>query len=121
MVARLRDDYVSGVNVFEQPGEALFGFSKDGRLLGVGGLNRERHPEYADSGRVRRVYVLPDFRRQGIGTTLVRAIIEHGLQHFRRVTCHVGPRESYQFYERLGFQRTLTDDVTHVYHPEQRA
>jgi hypothetical protein len=40
-VDRLVSEYISGVNQFQKPGEALFGVYHDRQLIAVGGLNRD--------------------------------------------------------------------------------
>jgi GNAT superfamily N-acetyltransferase len=116
MIDRLSREYQSGVNRFDQPGEALFGVRDDaGALIAVGGLNAEQHPDFPGAGRVRRVYVHPAHRRKGIGREIVGAVIRRGLKHFRCITCNVGPLEAGRFYESVGFRRVAAISVTHVY------
>ncbi|MCA9053119.1 MAG: GNAT family N-acetyltransferase [Planctomycetaceae bacterium] len=117
MVSRLQADYVSGLNRFDQPGERLFAWIESGRWLAVGGLNIEVHPQFADAGRIRRLYVGPDHRRRGIGRALVGAIVMHGRGAFRQFTCRVGPIQARGFYERLGFLPVAAERVTHVFEP----
>ena len=77
-VARLCEEWVSGVNRFEEPGEALFGVFVGSDLVGVGGLNRQSKA----TGRLRRFYILPAYRRQGWGRCLLRHILTHAADHF---------------------------------------
>ena len=78
-IARFVTEYKDGTNRFALPGEALFGVYDDERLIAIGGLNRDPFLEN-DSvvndgvGRVRHVYVLTEFRRQGVGTLLLESI-----------------------------------------------
>lgn len=39
MLRRLEDNWLSGLNRFDRPGEKLIGASVDGVIVGVGGLN----------------------------------------------------------------------------------
>lgn len=61
-VDRLADDYADDSNRFDKPGEALFGVYADGRLIAVGGLNRDPYLPDANAGRVRHVYVLAAYK-----------------------------------------------------------
>lgn len=71
IVRRLIEEWASGVNRFDGPGEALLGASVGGRLVGVCGLNLDPYAVEAGVGRVRHLYVLSAFRRLGVGRHLV--------------------------------------------------
>src|SRR3954447_15503574 len=66
-VSRLCEDWRSGTNRFDKPGEALFGLSIGEELVAVGGLNRQDE----STGRLRRFYVHPSQRGQGLGSRLL--------------------------------------------------
>src|SRR4051812_2163930 len=66
-VRKLMDDWISGINRFDKPGEALFTVTVDSRVVAVGGLNQDRYVGVPGIGRVRRLYVLEAFRRRGVG------------------------------------------------------
>ena len=68
-VARLAEEWASGVNRFEGLGEALFGLFVGSGLVGIGGLNRQDQK----TGRLRRFYILPAYRRQTVGPLPVGA------------------------------------------------
>jgi len=74
-VRRLADDWTAGTNRFDQPGEALFAAWSAGRPVGVCGLNVDPYILDRGVGRVRRLYVLTEYRRRGVGQRLVRAVI----------------------------------------------
>src|SRR5262249_40244047 len=74
-VRRLARGWATGANRFGPPGEVLFGAWAAGRLVGVCGLNVDPYAGDATVGRVRRLYVLTEFRGQGIGGRLVRAVV----------------------------------------------
>ena len=109
-VRRLFEEWVSGVNRFQQPGEALFGLRVDGGLVGVGGINR--HSE--STGRLRRFYVLPSHRRRGWGRHLLRHILSHAAGHFRWVVLRTDTDSADRFYAACGFTRVRDLlDATH--------
>ena len=74
-VRRLAEEWRSGANRFDRPGEALFGARVGGRLVGVCGLNVDPHVGDGRVGRVRHLYVLSSFRRRGVGRRLVAEIV----------------------------------------------
>src|SRR5262245_24926432 len=70
-VRRLADEWASGTNRFDRPGEVLFVAWADGRLIGACGLNVDPYTQAPGVGRVRHLYVLTDYRRSGVGRRLV--------------------------------------------------
>ena len=68
--------YVDGSNQFGKRGEALFGVYSEQRLIAIGGLNRDPYLPQEEVGRVRHLYVLSAWRKQGIGRLLVQRIID---------------------------------------------
>ena len=113
MVLRLQNDWRSGRNRFDQPGEAMFGALQHGELIGTCGRNIDPYDPLPRAGRVRRLYVGQAGRRQGIGRQLIEAICHGARSHFDHLNTQA-PTEAFPFYERLGFVR-ITDDV-HVSH-----
>src|SRR5688500_13163109 len=73
-VRRLIDEWASGVNRFEQPGEVLFCAHRAGAVVGVCGLNVDPYVGAGGErrvGRVRHLYVVSTHRRLGIGDRLL--------------------------------------------------
>jgi GNAT superfamily N-acetyltransferase len=120
-VERLVADYASGANRFDQPGEALFAVYVDQRLIAVGGLNCDPYLKDGDTGRVRHVYVLSAWRRQGVGSRLIQRIIEEARLHYRRLTLRTLNPEVVPFYRALGFQtEPPVPNATHHLYLEKR-
>lgn len=114
-VDRLVDDFLDGSNRFDQPGEVLFGVYAGGQLVAVGGLNRDPYLPDVNAGRVRHVYVLPAFRRQGVGRLLMQAIIDAARSsHFRLLTLRTLNPAADIFYRALGFRGDSdVEEATH--------
>jgi len=122
---RLVDDWNLGTNRFDRLGEALFVaqfLDRDwqNRIVGVCGLNIDPylHPccpaPWIDSsvtttatkqvvGRVRRLYVMQLYRRQGIGRALVERIITEARLSFSRLHVRTDSKIADRFYRSLGF------------------
>ena len=96
-VRRLAEEWASGANRFDRPGEALFVARDEERIVGVGGLNIDPYTTEPTVGRVRHLYVLTAYRRLGIGRRIVEEIIEAA-----------------RLYERLGFHPRA--DIAHCTH-----
>jgi GNAT superfamily N-acetyltransferase len=111
---RLVAEYHSGANRFAGAGEALFGVYSDRRMIAIGGLNRDPYQPGGDTGRVRRVYVLTAWRRQGIGRFLVETIIDEAKLFFARLTLRTLHESAGEFYRAIGFQtEPKIEDATH--------
>lgn len=111
---RLRDEWVSGANRFDRPGETLLAAYRDGRLAGIGGLNIDPYTQIAGVGRLRHLYVAKGARRRGVGAMLVRQILMAAEPHFSVVRLRTDSTDAAAFYTRLGFGHAEEDDATHA-------
>ena len=112
-VQRLRDEYTSGQNRFDRPGEALLTARELQTVIAVIGLNLDPHGRPGVM-RVRRFYVLPEHRSVGLGQKMLLEVIElarmANAQTLELSTDH--PRAS-RFYERNGFEVIRAEHATH--------
>jgi GNAT superfamily N-acetyltransferase len=114
-IRRLAEEWTSGTNRFDRPGEALFVARIGERAVGVCGLNVDPFTAEPRVGRVRHLYVLSGQRRRGVGRRLVSEVIEAARGHFGRLRLRTENSGAAQFYEALGFRPTVgTDDCTHI-------
>ena len=112
-IERLCEEWVTGTNQFNRPGEALFLATVEGRVVGVCGLNRDPYAHDPSVGRVRRLYVSRAHRRSGIGRALLEAVVTCARGHFKRL--RVRTDEAGEFYTAQGFQRVQSEaETTHV-------
>ena len=88
-VRRLVEEWESGANRFDRPGEALFVARVGNDVVGVCGLHVDPYADDPKIGRVRHLYVL--------------------VPHLRTANATAA-----RLYERLGFRRTAARDHTHV-------
>lgn len=115
ILRRLADEWTSGVNRFDRPGECLFAAWAGRGLVALVGLNVDPYAAQARVGRVRHLYVRSASRRLGIGRQLVERIIEAARGPFDRLHLRTRNPEAARLYERLGFRRcTDVADCTHV-------
>lgn len=111
---RLCDDWASGANRFDAPGEALFLAVIGSQIAGICGLNRDPHAGDPRIGRVRRLYTLPSHRRHGVGTALINAVITHARGNFQQLRART--EEAGHFYVARGFRATnQVPEATHVF------
>jgi GNAT superfamily N-acetyltransferase len=99
----LRQDWQTGVNRFSKPGEAFYVARLQDRLVGVCGLNRDPYAKGAGVGRIRRLYVLPAFRRRGVGRELVHRVIADGRACFGAFHVRTVDPQAGAFYAAIGF------------------
>ena len=89
--------------------EAFLALDDDGSPVGMACLLRVPRPPDPDGqvrlgGDLQSVYVRPSLRGQGIGSLLVRAVLERAWElGMRKVTVQSGTR-ALPVYERLGFE-----------------
>ena len=98
---------------FTEPGAALYGCATD-ELVGVGGFTSDPYPDAEpEVGRLRHLYVSPQYRRQGVGQKLVTAIVAEAKRHYRVLRLRTTTREAARFYEALGFSPVSDPNATH--------
>ncbi len=129
LVQRLIDDWHTGDNRFDGEGEllllAILGETPLGNatsatvetVIGVCGLNADPYEPDANFGRVRHLYVLPNWRRQGVGRGLVRRVIKCACagERFDRLQLRTHSAEAGRFYCHLGFSQVMHHPhCTHV-------
>jgi len=114
-VRRLTDEWVSGANRFDQPGEGLFAAMVDGHVVGLCGLNVDPYTAEGRVGRVRHLYVMEASRRHGIGRRLVAEVIAAARDSFDRLRLRTANPEATRLYEGLGFAPCAGEaDCTHA-------
>lgn len=113
-IDRLIQEWTTHANRFDHLGEALFIARQGDRILGICGLNRDPYTQSAKVGRVRRLYVMQNSRRQGIGRMLVHRVIQAAKDHFEWLHVRTSDPIAVQFYQSLGFIRCDNEFVTHT-------
>lgn len=112
-LTRLTEEWNSGHNRFDQPGECLLGAFRDGRLIAIGGLSRDPHAG-PQVGRLRRLYVERASRGQQVGRALVLQLLKHAAGRFDLVRLRTDTPEAAAFYLRCGFAPIRDASATHA-------
>ena len=101
---RLMNDYKDGTNTFSASGEFLVGvYTKYGVLIAIGGLNIDPFSGSQKIGRLRRFYVATDYRRNGVGTVLLKDIVSKAKSYFDVLVLHTDTVKADNFYTAFGF------------------
>lgn len=91
------------------PGHAVFGAFSASRLAGVVGLHREEPRKLAHKAFIWGMYVVPEYRKRGLGRRLVETALEHAesMTGLRQVSLGVNARNdaAIRLYEAVGFER----------------
>lgn len=82
-------------------------------LAALGGVTID--PVHEEALRMRRFYVHPDHRRQGIGRVLAEALLNHALTFQRPLFVHAGTAVAPAFWEAMGFRKHEQDGHTHQF------
>lgn len=105
-VERLINEYKNGINTFDHFGEGLFGvFNEKGVLIAIGGLNKDPYSNEQDIGRLRRFYVCKEYRRNGIGSLLVKRIINDAKRYYKILVLFTDTEQADKFYSSVGFKK----------------
>ncbi len=110
---RLRDEWLNGAVRFGREGEILFGGFVGQDVVAAGGISHDPHAPEPGLGRVRHIYVLRPYRKQGIGRMLVEQILQHARQHFTTLRLNTQNPAAAQLSESLGFVRSQGPHQTH--------
>lgn len=114
-ISMLVEQWHAGEQRFDQNNAALFAAFQNGTLAGIGGITRENGLD-EPAMRMRRFYVLPQFRRTGIATALAKACMAHGLKHSPTLTCNAQASDAASvFWEAMGFEAAELPTITHIY------
>lgn len=106
-VERLADEYRDGTNTFNGVGEALYGvFNESGALVAIGGVNSDPFSNKPNIGRLRRFYVSKEFRRSGVGSLLLKNIINEAKNHYRILVLNTDTEGADTFYTSYGFTKS---------------
>jgi len=114
MVARLLDEWSTGENRFDKPGERSYVVTIEGHVCGVCGLNIDPFADGHRVGRVRRLYVSAAQRRRGIGSAVMEQLTRDASGRFDELRLRTHDPRAWAFYEAIGF--TPVKAIEHCTH-----
>jgi GNAT superfamily N-acetyltransferase len=115
-IQRLLADWRDGKERFTSDGCLLLAvIASDGhappQAVAIGGVTRD--PFLQDTLRLRRFYVHPHVRRQGLGASLASALIQEATATGKPIMVHAGDERAAKFWEKLGFSQVQGANHTH--------
>lgn len=113
-IEKLIAEWESGTNRFDQPGECFLGAFTGADLISVGGLNRDPYVGVGTTGRIRHLYVRRLARGQGVGSALLRRLLDQANVAFDRVRLRTDTREAAAFYLSHGFLSVADETASHA-------
>ena len=114
LVDRLVDGWTSGANRFDKAGELLAGAYHGDDLVAVGGLARDPYDPAPRRARLRHLYVLRAWRRQGVANALIEYLRTAADGSFDEIRLRTHSDDAAHFYEALGFRPIASPTATHV-------
>lgn len=111
---RTAEEWVSGANRFDGPGEMFCGWLDGGELIATGALTADPFAGRPEVGRIRRVYVRADRRNQGMGASVVGFLLGEARKTFRGVRLREENAGAARLYERLGFVTIADPEASHA-------
>lgn len=113
-VQRLWNEYENGTNRFDTGGGVLYAANDDNAMVAIGGIHPDPYLNDPKIRRVRHLYVLPDYRRHGLGGLVMRKLISHSQAHFHTLTLRTLTEHGDKFYKSLAFNdEKRFDQATH--------
>ncbi len=113
-ITTMIDEWNSGKNNFMKDGEVLFGAYIHNECIGIVGINIDPYTDNPNLGRVRHLYVSPQFRGQGVGRQILKRIIHHAELHFTDIRLYTNNNIASGLYETSGFQPSKKYKESHV-------
>jgi len=117
MISMLRDEWRSGANRFDRPGEILALGTVDGEIAGIGGTTQD----FMDSNwlRMRRFYVRPAFRRRGVDRQIALFVLNHAMTFDRPIVLYSAGSDAELFWPTIGFIPIERENTTHIFPGKQ--
>ncbi|MGO1164127.1 GNAT family N-acetyltransferase [Brucella sp. C7-11G] len=117
MISMLRDEWRSGANRFDRPGEILAIGTVDGVIAGIGGTTQD----FMDSSwiRMRRFYVRPAYRRRGVGRQIALFVLNHAMTFDRPIVLYSANPDAELFWPTIGLIPIERENTNHIFHGKQ--
>jgi GNAT superfamily N-acetyltransferase len=109
-MARFAQEFVDTPDMFH----AVFGGYIDGRLAGLGAITDEPTRPSQPVWRMRRFYVLREYRGRAVAQTITKALLDVAQNRVATLTVHAGHDGAARFWEAMGFSLSHDTAWTHT-------
>lgn len=114
-ISRLKNDWLNKTNRFDKANENLYEISLNNVIIGIGGINKNPYNENGNVGRLRHFYLLPNYRRKGIGRKFIQFILKESRMKYDKISLRTDTEVASKFYESLGFKKINSKYSSHEY------
>jgi ribosomal protein S18 acetylase RimI-like enzyme len=101
-------DFTARIQPHDEVGGILGAFDRSDQLIGMLGFSRESSPKRLHIGSLWSMYVLPEFRRHGVGAALLNQALAHAQEFGLRqiiLTVTANNIAACSLYKSRGFER----------------
>lgn len=104
-VERLIEEYEAGKNRFDRVGETLLAVYDEDKLIACGGLNQqiEQHEPNTRIGYIQYCYVMPEYRKTGVGRQLLATLEMYARPYFAALCLQTETTSAATFYQKLNY------------------
>ena len=95
--------WADGTNKFDGPGEKLWGVFDGAKCIATGGLSHDPYLDDKTVGRVRGIYVDPEYRKHGLAKILLHLVIDRAKVNFLRLRLGTTNPVAAEIYKSFGF------------------
>jgi GNAT superfamily N-acetyltransferase len=110
---RFIQEFEQGSIRLNQFGEFFLCVEIKGRLVGVGGVTPDPYLDQNQIGRVRHVYVDPEWRGMGVGSKLLGEIEHRAKRTYASLRLRTDTDAAARFYESNGYRAVRSSTSTH--------
>lgn len=110
---KFKDSWESGENRFDKLGELHVVAALGSNPVGICGLNIDPYLDDPSVGRVRHLYVHPEYRGLNIGSILLNEIIDEAKENFKILRLRTNEEAASAFYQKIGFSLSKKENETH--------
>ena len=112
----MKSEWLKKKNRFDKKGEVVYGIFESGKMTAVCGRNIDPYAGDESIGRIRHLFVHPDYRKTGLGKLLVTKALNEGESFFSTVHLRTYNDIASAFYCSLGFKKVDSEKhVTHIW------
>lgn len=104
-INRMIEEFENGLNRFDHDGEFLLMVYDNQKLIGCGGLNQQKaeDDDPRKIGRLRRFYILPKYRKKGIGKILLQHLEKRAVKNFSALCLKTDTQSAAHFYQKMNY------------------